>query len=143
MSSLVATNPHAFFSKQGQSVSSSPCNVAMSHPMVYRERIAMGPVHKDKVSEWIWVGWCRCEASECQMRKKAFGEPHSRCSVCQKFVKHLGQRSPTGGKLQGVTRPFSSLEEALASFKKDLESTKGVAKAMVRKSRVAICHKPG
>ena len=48
--------------------------IEMSHPIIYRERIAIGPLRKDKVTEWIWIGWCLCEVSEAQVQSmRGFG----------------------------------------------------------------------
>ena len=81
-------------------------------------------VRKDKVTEWIWIGWCLCEVSEAQVQEKTSDEPYSRCTVCRKLVKELKQCSFISNKCQDATHPFSNLEEALASLKRDLEHTK-------------------
>tara|TARA_B110000285_G_C14883403_1_gene495032 strand:- start:401 stop:787 length:387 start_codon:yes stop_codon:yes gene_type:complete len=101
--------------------------IEMSHPIIYRERIAIGPLRKCKVTEWIWIGWCLCEVSEAQAQEKTSDEPYSRCTVCRKFVKELRQCSFISNKCQDAIHPFSNLEEALASLKRDLGHTKSLS----------------
>ena len=103
--------------------------VEMSHPMIYTERIERG-FPRDKVTEWIWVGWCLCEISEAPIQERASDEPYCRCTICRKFVKELGRRSFLNKKSHDDIHPFNNLEEALASLKKDLEHTDNLSSTL-------------
>ena len=92
------------------------CRKFLPHPMINRERIAIGPLRKYKVTEWIWIGWCLCEDSQTPVQEKTSDEPYSRCTVCRKFAKDLTRCSSISNKCQDATHPFSNLEEAFASL---------------------------
>ena len=98
----------------------------LPHPMIYRERIAIGPLRKYKVTEWIWIGWCICEDSETRVQEKTSEEPYSRCTVCRKFAKDLTRCSSISNKCQDATHPFSNLEEAFASISSAAPPAKSV-----------------
>ena len=90
----------------------------MAHLVVYRERVAIGPIHKDKVVEWIWVGWCRCGGAKAQMKRRVMGEPYG------KIMEQVEQQTVTSSQKQVTIQPFNSLAEALASLKRGLEGSK-------------------
>ena len=70
----------------------------MAHPVVYRERVAIGPIHKDKIVEWTWVGWCRCAGAKAQARRRVMGEPYGRCAACQKIIKRGSNQQSQAAK---------------------------------------------
>ena len=72
----------------------------MLHPVLYREREPIGPVFREKVREWLWVGWCKCKGTESGREKRAREqEKLGRCAVCRKFeAGRAGARSRSRSK---------------------------------------------